>query len=317
MYFLVFRYAVAGAVLVGLWVVLRDRSVKLGLALVATLGLMSWLFTWTPLKRPYGLQPGTTISFETALAASGAASGSVFESWVAGLHNPRPAWSLAFYVLSFGDPTRARMLLDLVAPVTLILLPIAVFWLLCGSDDKRTWLALTGAFSAVLASSVPLDAFQPFSMSFHHSFFASPQRPLALLVAISSLALAWQSRTRGAVVSGLLLGIVGWLEPLLFMWAVLVLVLGELLALTQRRDRGPGAPWLSVGIGVVVGAPQLAYLFGERLLTRYPSGEEVNAYRVVFKNLFAATTDMEWIFVLALVGSHCCGSTAASGITES
>ena len=301
MHFLLTQYTIAGIVVVGLWLVVRNRSFKLGLVLIATLGLMSWLLTLAPLERPYGLQPGTAISFETALAASGAARGDVLESWVVGLRNPRPAWSLAFYMLSFGNPSRARMILELIAPLTLIFLPIAVFWLLRGSARERTWLALTGAFSAVLASSVPLDAFQPFSMSFHSSFFFSPHRPLSLLLVILSIALAWQSGVRQAVFSGLLLGIVGWLEPILFIWAVLVLLLSSLLLLTQSRNHHQEVPWLNVTIGIVCAIPQMRYWFGEYLLVRYPSSEEINAYRILFKNIFAVTTDMEWIFVLALL----------------
>ena len=81
---------IAGAALVGAWATLRFRSVKLGLALVITLGLLSWLLAWLPLEQPYGLKPGTETSFDFAIMSAGAARGEVLEGWVLGRRNPPP-----------------------------------------------------------------------------------------------------------------------------------------------------------------------------------------------------------------------------------
>ena len=179
MKFLLLRYVIAGAALVGAWATLRFRSVKLGPVLVITLGLLSWLLAWLPLEQPYGLKPGTETSFDFAIMSAGAARGEVLEGWVLGRRNPRPAWSLLWYALSPGDPVAARGLVVLLAPLMLIALPCVVYWLVRGAGGQDRFVALTSAFTAVLASSVSLDTFRPFSLFYQEVFFATPRFALA------------------------------------------------------------------------------------------------------------------------------------------
>ena len=158
---------------VGLWATLRLQSQKLGVCTLALLGALTWLFTWLPLERPYGLQVGSPSSFELALVTGGSVTDTPFEGWVEGWRNPRPAWSLLWSFLSPGRPDQARRMYELVPLLTLVLLPVAVYMLFRSRTRDGTWEALTCAFAAVFASSVPLDAFQPFGM-FCRSFFRFP-----------------------------------------------------------------------------------------------------------------------------------------------
>ena len=103
-HFLVFRYLIAFVSALGLWWVLRARSAKLALALMGLLGILTWLFTWLPLERPYGLQAGSPSAIEMALATSGAAGGAPLESWIVDRRNARPAWSLLWQTLCPGRP---------------------------------------------------------------------------------------------------------------------------------------------------------------------------------------------------------------------
>lgn len=299
MHFLFFRYAVAAAVCLGLWGAVRLRSVKLGLSLVGTLGLLSWLFTWTPLQRPYRLQPGTEVSFDTALVSSGAATGDVLEGWVAGRRNPRPAWSFLWYVLCAGEPERARTLLPFFAPLMLILLPWMVFWLL-RAGGAYPWGALCSAFTAVLASSIPLDAFAPFSLFYYGFFFASPHRSLGLVIMLASLGIAWRGG-RLRLAAGMLLGVLGWLDLLLFAWGILVIALGEAMALAKGNGSGRNRAFPTLLLGLALASPQMFFLFRGDLLLRIPSREKVDAFRTAFQDLFLVSSDMEWVFLLALV----------------
>jgi len=298
--FLLLRYVIAGATLAGAWATLRFRSVKLGLALVVTLGLLSWLLAWLPLEQPYGLTPGTETSFDFALMSSGASRGDVLEGWVLGRRNPRPAWSLLWYFLSPGDPVAARGLVAFLAPLMIIALTYFVYWLLRGAGGQERFVALTGAFTAVLASSVSLDTFRPFPLFYQGVFFATPRFALALVLSLAALGLAWRPRARWPIVSGVLLGVLGSLDTTIFLWAMLTLVIGEvLIALCGKAFEWNGT-WLAILLGSALASPQIVLLLRRELLVRIPSGEEVVAFRMVFRDLFVVSGDMGPIFVLAL-----------------
>ena len=300
MKFLLLRYVIAVAALAGAWAMLRFRSVTSGLALVIALGLLSWLFAWLPLEQPYGLKPGTEISFDFAIMSSGAARGEVLEGWVLGRRNPRPAWSLLWYTLSPGDPVAARGLVAFLAPLMLVALPCIVYWLLRGVGGQDRFVALTGSFTAVLASSVSLDTFKPFSLFYQGVFFATPRWALALVLSLAALGLAWRRRARWPIVSGVLMGLLGSLDTTIFLWTMLALVIGEVLILASGKAAGWSKTWLAVLLGGALASPQIVLLLRRELLVRIPSGEEVDAFRTVFRDLFVVSGDMGPVFVLAL-----------------
>ena len=304
MKFLLLRYVIAGAALVGAWATLRFRSVKLGLALVITLGLLSWLLAWLPLEQPYGLKPGTETSFDFAIMSAGAARGEVLEGWVLGRRNPRPAWSLLWYALSPGDPVAARGLVVLLAPLMLIALPCVVYWLVRGAGGQDRFVALTSAFTAVLASSVSLDTFRPFSLFYQEVFFATPRFALALVLSLAALGLAWRPRARWPIVSGVLLGVLGFLDTTIFVWAMLTLLFGEVLIVASGKAFRWSGTWLAILLGGALASPQIALLLRRELLVRIPSREEVDAFRTVFRDIFVVSSDMGPIFGLALFASY-------------
>jgi hypothetical protein len=297
LHFLLFRYSVAAIVLGGLLCALRYRFSAFGLGLTAAIGIASWLFIWALLPRPYGLEPGTVTSFDTALAATGAARGDALDGWLVGSRNPRPAWSLLWYLLAPGDPVRARALLPFLTAVVMVLLPCAVFWLRPKSEDECPWLALTCAFTAVLAASVPLDAFRPFSLFHDGMFFAAPPRALALFFALLSFGLAFRAGPARPVAAGLLLGVAGFVDVVIFCWSLLVLAMTAALDARRRTSM----LWVALVPAVALGAPQIQSLLRPDWLRRIPSGAEVGAYRLGFRNAFSVTGDMEWVFVLALL----------------
>src|SRR3972149_11078889 len=241
-HFLVFRYLIALVAALGLWAALRLQSERLVLSALALLGVLTWLFTWLPLERPYGLQAGSPSSFELAVVTVGSATGTPLESWVVGGRSPRPAWSLVWYALTPGRPDQARRMHGFVPAVTLVLLPLVVFILFRSRRRDGSWEALTCAFAAVFASSVPLDAFRPFGM-FHRSFFVAPAGVVGLLVVLAALGLAWNGRRWHQVAAGVLLGIVAWLDLGLFVWGVMGFLAGDILKALQADRPLSGGAW--------------------------------------------------------------------------
>ena len=299
-HFLVFRYLIALVAALGLWAALRLQSERLVLSALALLGVLTWLFTWLPLERPYGLQAGSPSSFELAVVTVGSATGTPLESWVVGRRNPRPAWSLVWYALTPGRPDQARRMHEFVPAVTLVLLPLVVFILFRSRRRDGPWEALTCAFAAVFASSVPLDAFRPFGM-FHRSFFVTPAGVVGLLVVLAALGLAWNGRRWHQVAAGVLLGIVAWLDLGLFVWGVMGFLAGDILKALQADRPLSGGSWRPVLLAGLLATPQLLALHRSELLFRGPSPEDFESMRIAFRDLFAASTDMEWIFVLAVL----------------
>ena len=294
MLFLLSRYAIVAVALIGLLVVARMRSTRFGLGLIVTLGAISWLITWAPLEKPYGLQPGTATSFDTALAVSGAARGDVLEGWIVGQRNPRPGWSALWYAVAPGRPERVLRLLEWFTPVMMMLVACIVFWLLYRRGGP--WLGLTCGFAALFASTVPLDAFAPYSFVYHGLLFATPQRAFGLGLVLLALGLVWNSGVTRLGLGGLVLGSVAWVNLAVFAWGMLAFVAGEILAPTRQRAR-----WASLVIGVLVASPHMLASFREGFLRRIPTAEEVSAYQLGFRDVFGITGDMGWIFVVAVV----------------
>jgi hypothetical protein len=294
--FLLFRYSVAAITVAGLYGAVRYRAHRFGLGLTMAIGLATWLFTWAPLERPYGLEPGTETSFDTALATTGAARGHLLDGWVVNQRNPCPAWSLFWYLVAPGNPLRTRALLPFVAAVTLVLLPGAVAWFRPKSTEDDSWLSTTCAFTAVLASSVPLDTFRPFSLFHYGLFFAAPHRAVALLLVMVAFGIAFRGGQRGPVMGGLLLGLVCFLDAGIFSWSVLVLTMTVVAGARKAATR----LWMALLPAIALGALQIPMLLGSDWLRQIPAAQEVSAYRPVFRDVFAVTGDMEWVFVLAL-----------------
>lgn len=299
-HFLVFRYLMVLVAAVGLWATLRLQSQKLAVCTLALLGALTWLFTWLPLERPYGLQVGSPSSFELALVTGGSVTDTPFEGWVEGWRNPRPAWSLLWSVLSPGRPDQARRMYELVPLLTLVLLPVAVYMLFRSRPRDGTWEALTCAFAAVFASSVPLDAFQPFGM-FCRSFFVSPYLAVGLLIVLGVLGLAWNGRGWRKFVAGVLLGIVGWLDLGLFAWGAISLLAVDVLNTVQVDKPLSGGSWRTVLLAGLLAMPQLLALHRSEVLFRGPSPEVFESLQIARWNVFAASSDMEWIFVFAVL----------------
>lgn len=98
----------------------------------------------------------------------------------------------------------------------------------------------------------------------------------------------------------MLLGLLGWLDLLSFLWTLLALILAQ-GARVSRSQRWQGRLAAMVG-GTLCASPQLLAALRERMMVRIPSGEEVLQFRTAFRDVFAASSDMQWVFVLAVVG---------------
>jgi hypothetical protein len=300
-HFLVFRYLIAFVIVAGLWAALRFQSARFVLATLGLLGVLCWLFTWLPLERPYGLRPGSQSSFEMAVASTGSATDTPLDGWIVGRRNARPAWSLMWYALAPGRPDRARRLYELVAPLTLSVLPLGVFLLWRRADGYGPWEALSGSFSAVFASSVVLDAFRPFGV-FHREFFVTPHRPLGLLLLLAVFGLVWRGGAWRKTAAGFLLGIVGWMDVFLLVWGGLSFLLMDAMNGFRSGSRIRRGAWPATLLGCALASPQIFFLLRSQLLYRGLSRDDFLGFQKAYRDLFAATTDMEWIFVLALVG---------------
>ncbi|HXV65384.1 MAG TPA: hypothetical protein VEK15_32110 [Vicinamibacteria bacterium] len=297
-HFVAFRYLLAGLVAGTLWWALRQRSVVPPLLGMVLMGGVLWLFTWLPLQQPYGLQPGSPAAFELATVTSGAASGRVDESWIAGRRSPRPAWSFLVGTVAGRDVPLVQHLHELAPLILLGLAPLGFFFAMSIAGHDR-WEAATAAFAAVFASSLPLDVFRPFGLVFR-TFFIAPYRAAALLVAVLALAICWRAGRRGIAIASLLLGLVGWIDLTVLLWALVALVSLEIVE--KRLPRSERSfRWIAIPIATLIALPQcLAWLRGD-LLVRGPSPDEAVAYRLAFRDLFTLSADMEWIFVLAVL----------------
>lgn len=284
----------------GLWMVVRRSSARAGLILLSILGLLSWVLTSPPLARPYGLQPGSPSALERGTVSIASSRGAVEPSWLAGRENPRPVAGVLWYGIAPGNGTRARALYDALPLVLLVGLPWLVFWSFTGTGDL-TWRALCVAFTAVFAATMPLDAFRPFNV-FHRSFFVVPHRVLALGVAVVLLGLMSRGGRWRSATTGVLLGALGWLDLSVFAWTVFGLLAGDLLAVSLGgADRGRWG-WPVASMGVLLAAPQIVSLLKGELLVRGLVREDVESYRLAFRDVFSVTTDMEWLFFFALLG---------------
>ena len=295
--FLLTRYVVGAIALFAIGIALRRRgSPVLVFGLTVSLGLVSWLYTSLPLRSPYGVQPGSQSSFELAVISVGAARGAPLEGWVVGLRNPRPVWSGLWYVVSRGNSERARALYRFVAPVALVLLGAAVVFALSTPPTGDPWEILCSLFAALFASSMVVDVLEPFSIFFRQFFMVAPHRGLGLGIVILALGFAWRPGIRHGFAAAVLLALTGWLDLTLQLWGSLSLLV--LALLTPRPGRGASV-FRTALIGWLLSSPQwLSWLRGE-MLVRLPSAETVSAFRTAFRDLFAVTTDMGWIFVLA------------------
>lgn len=298
-----FRYAVVGLFLLFCLLMARWGRPAALVALTLVLGLSTWVFTWYPLARPYGLQAGTVASFDLALASSGASHPAPLDSWVAGKANPRPLWSLLWYAASPGNPERAVSAHGFAGGVFLVLLVLTVFGILSKASPDRLWEWSAASFAAVLCSSPPLDAFRPFGTLFRSLFIESPYRALGWTVMLLGVGLLWQgSRShRACLAAGILLGSLAWLDWTLFCWGTLsLMVLGVIFRLQKRRGMLSSILVAVATSLVLAGPPAVSHLRFESL-ARIPTGDEVVAYRASFWDLFAVTGDMEWLFVIAVL----------------
>ncbi|HSF14173.1 MAG TPA: hypothetical protein VLK65_01320 [Vicinamibacteria bacterium] len=296
-HFVAFRYLLAGLVAGTLWWALRRRSVGPALVGMVLTGGVLWLFTWLPLQQPYGLQPGSPAAFELATVTTGVASGRDQESWIAGRRSPRPGWSFLVGTVAGRDVPAVEDLHELAPLILLVLAPLGFYFALSIAGHDR-WEAACGAFAAVFASSLPLDVFRPFGLVFR-TFFIAPYRGAALLIAVLALGTCWRAGRWGIGLASLLLGLVGWIDLTVLVWALVALVAfeiaGKLLPPSERSFR-----WMAIPIALLSALPQCLAWLRSDLLVRGPSPEEAEAYRLAFRDLFAVSADMEWIFVLAV-----------------
>lgn len=293
------RYLVVALLLGGLWLSLETRRAT-GLALLAgALGLVTWTFTWWPLARPYNALPGSRSSFELALVASGAAGGSPLEGSVVGHANPRPLWSALWRAVSPGRPERALVASAWLGAILLTFAGLILYALLGHLECGRTWEWSAASFAAVLASSCPLDVFRPFGFLFESTFLLAPAKAVALLGTVSAASLLVRAEgSRRAVLAGLALGLVAWIDPLVFLWGLSSLAVLSLLSLVRAKADRPARHVFASVAGLAVAALRAAT--GGGLPGRIPVAEEVLAYRAAFGDFLSVTADMEWVFVLAV-----------------
>jgi hypothetical protein len=184
--------------------------------------------------------------------------------------------------------------------ITLVLLPLLLYFLFRDTERDGGWEALSVAFSATYAASVALDAYRPFGL-FHRSFFVTPHRALTLMILLVALACMWKGGWGRKVAASLLLGLVAWIDLTVFAWGLLSLVAWDLIKVSRTADPVGGAAWPVTLMSCVLAAPQVVHLLRSELLLRGRTPEEAESYRIASRDLFAATTDMSWIFVLAIV----------------
>jgi hypothetical protein len=101
-----------------------------------------------------------------------------------------------------------------------------------------------------------------------------------------------------------MLGLVGWIDLILFSWGLLSITILFLLSirLSIRRKRSMGPFSLTaLLLALAVASPQFLALFRNELLVRIPGSEEVIAYTAAFRDIFVASSDMRWLFVLAVL----------------
>ncbi len=299
-HFLVFHAVTLLVAALGLWMVSRRRSPILALVTLMSLGGVSWLYTTAPLSRPYGLQPGSAAAFEMALASGAAVRPNFVDSWVVGRRNPRPLVGLVWYALGGGSVERVDALYEWFGLASLLWLLLAVYLALrvseLGADSP--WLALCCAFTGVFAATVPLDAFRPFGL-FHRLFFVTPHRSLVLGIALLSLAVVWKRR-RWSAAAGIGLGVVGWMDLNVLAWGAASLLAFDVLgAIRDRRFVGLHG-LVAASVAAVISWPQLVSFSQSNLLVRGLSSDTVAQYAIAFRDVGSVSTDMEWIFFLAV-----------------
>lgn len=300
--FLLVRYALValvGCIALSSWRA-RRHAVAVCLVLLGSLGVVQWIGIWAPLQSPYGVQPGSESSFELAVVTAAAAHGHPLESWVVGRRNPRPAWSALWSAGASGRPELARKLYPFIAPLTLLVLPFAIFWLVATRPGDE-WEILSCVFAGAYGSSVLLDAFQPFEFFSQQFFLVSPHRALALVLALVAMGLAWRGTKPQVLAAGAALALLGWLDLTVFFWCATSLLVLELLRIVRGKTLENVGAWRAALVGIVLSSPQWLALLGDELLVRIPSSGEVVALRTVFADVFAVTADMGWIFVLAAI----------------
>ena len=297
--FLLFRYGVVAVALIGIGWTLRSRSAWPGVAMVTALGVATWIFTVAPLEQPYALQPGTDVSFDHGLVSASAARGEVLASWVVDRASPRPLWGLLWHGVAPGDPVRARTLLTWFPVVLFVILPVAVYRFArrMGLD---VWVAVSTTFAAVLAASLPADADGPFSLFHRGVFFATPSRGLALALALVSLGLAWSRRP---LASAIALGALVWLDTAVSVWAMISMIVGEVLTRARCREGSGGGTHAILALGAAAWVGRwFLYADGEAL-SRVPTAAEVIAIKTAFLDIGFVTLDMRLVFVFTAVGT--------------
>ena len=198
-----------------------------------------------------------------------------------------------------GDPVRARTLLTLFPVVLFVILPVAVYRFArrMGLD---VWVAVSTTFAAVLAASLQVDADSPVSLFHRGVFFATPSRGLALALALVSLELAWSRR---ALASAIALGALVWLDAAVSVWAMISVIVGEVLTRARCREGSGGGTYVVLALGAAAWVGRwFLYADGEAL-SRVPTAAEVIAIKTAFLDIGFVTLDMRLVFVFAAVGT--------------
>ena len=194
---------------------------------------------------------------------------------------------------------RARTLLTWFPVVLFVILPVAVYRFArrMGLD---VWVAVSTTFAAVLAASLPADADGPFSLFHRGVFFATPSRGLALALALVSLGLAWSRRP---LASAIALGALVWLDTAVSVWAMISMIVGEVLTRARCREGSGGGTHAILALGAAAWVGRwFLYADGEAL-SRVPTAAEVIAIKTAFLDIGFVTLDMRLVSVFAAVGT--------------
>ncbi len=304
-----FHYAVVVLVVLGAGAAYRFRSPSALVITTVMLGVGTSLFTLAPISRPYDLvaeNPRSPSSAKDSVAllelaeiSSGAASGRPSSSFVSGLGNPRPLWSVLSRIVSAGRPERAIRLNRLLAVVLPGALALVVFTSLRSVDKENAWHWAAASFIAVLASSPPLDAFRLFGPLFESFFLEAPHRGACLLLGAMVWSASW-SRPRVMTLAAAVLCLVAiaWIDFWIFAWLALGLAVFQLVKgrLPGRRSAGI---WILLSLSALVATSRLALLPIGGPTARMPSSSEVIAFRMSFLDPLTVSADLQWVFVVA------------------
>ena len=266
-YFLVVKHVFV--LLFFVWVFLVYRIRRPGVLLVGAIGfaVYTYVATTLPLNRPYAARPGGDRLVNLAMAATAATGHSAFESYQVGAADAEPFWRALMRLATLGDPENVLAVYRLLPPVMMVLLSLALYFGLAGRNERqsleeRRWELALVVYSVLLLSSSPQERFGEFQTFWAMTFLMKPNHVVGFVV-VPILIACWCSPRFYArtLVTGLLLGLLGWVFVFHWGYVVLGLFLYPVVAWSLNRAPEAGRAAKVIVLSFLVVLPYVLYLW--------------------------------------------------------